>query len=54
MQHLRGYLSSTDIGYLQSILDKAKRWILSICSDVNIVDLFDKICKLLFKISFML
>ena len=44
----RGYLSSAGIDCIQSIQDKAKRWSI-ICNDVNIIDLFDKSDKLLFK-----
>ena len=42
------YLSSADVDCLQNILDKAKRCNV-FCNDVNIVDMFDKSDKLIFK-----
>ena len=44
----RGCLSSLDIDSLQNTQGKAKHWKV-ICNDINIVDLFGKSDKLLFK-----
>ena len=55
MQHLRGeaIYALAEIDYLQSVLDKAKCWKL-ICNEYNVVDVFDKCDRTLFKSSLCL
>ena len=45
---LRGYLSSTDINFLQQFLDKAKRWNITACN-YSINELLNKYDIAMFK-----